>query len=504
MGQNDNIEKFFNRRFAEADSNEAWATPEEDTWDNILEVLDQETDRDKGVSYFGWSIGIIGLIIASYLLFSDKMQIERIESIEKKINKIESKSNNNDIKIIGGNDFNSNSNQKSIEETLKVNKSQKFSTNKEMQTKTSKGKTKIKSSSLVQPIGPISKQAVITKKNKRSITNPVRTNSFAIVPPSINEVSSSSRQILSSHGQISGAKQAKKKNDVLNAIPLAQMKIQTKARPKKVYDKANHTIEVNKPSIPIFISLSTRFNQWADVNTGMIDNPLEELLTDENTLSSWSVGMNGSVRLSKKWLGTVGVFYTKRSHQSTYLLQLPYSISNEIMDNEGSLINAFSHSLPTSLGNVDTDVTLARRASSSLSDNELVGIDLSFHNLSETLIVPMNISYFPSGINDGLYLSGGLVNEILLSTAVTGIHTNSHHSEVNGKSVDINYNSKQQNKYNFGVSFGTGYVWKIYRRTSLMLGANYDFALKSNYNFNGYQHKTNNLAITAGIVQQIR
>ena len=518
MDQNDNIEKFFNKKFAAAVSEEDWNTPPDDTWGDILVGLEDDPTTKPIAYYFPWLIGIILLIFASYLLLSEKIQNERIDHLENQINtnKIGPATGNIDKSLLNG-QTKSNShivkeaptNEALIPSKLVSDKSSftpiSQSSNKSITGNNNDLKTNIKSLSLKQQITP---KTPILNSGTSTIDHRLSSNVLG------NMDNNSSIGITISNEQIANAENSQifntslfdskiSSSESVTNIGLLAINLPFTDRSAFILDQKPNSIILDNSSRSIYVGLVLRYNQWSDKNSGIIANPLEELLTEENTLSSVSYGFSSSINLSKKWTGNIDLLYNQRSHQSSYFLQLPFSTANEVLDTDGDLINAFQHSLPTSLGDVQTDVTLARSQSSSIENDEIVGIDLSFKNQTQSILIPLSAAYFLREANNGLYFSGGLTNEIVLNSKLSGIQSNSHHSKVDGKTINIEYDDSQQNKYGIGANLGLGYVWKFKAGTNVKLGANYDFALSENYGHNGYQHKTNNFSVGVSLMKLI-
>lgn len=507
MDQNDNIEKFFNKKFAGAVSEQDWNTPPEDTWDNIFEALEDKPDDKNFAFYIPWLIGMVLLIAASYLFISDKLQSERIDKLENKINNISPATgdiNNNNTEetnrdlLIGSQDgYTKLISEKSVENSTSLQESNTQKTNQK--------KSKIKSSSIIQEIIPNGLFGLTAPTNNAKANATVSNLNSQAFNIGNNTIIPSNELALTSD-KINQAILADKKierNDILRKLNRLPFLLDIKERTKAESLGTKPYVKINQTKKFMYLGLASRHNQWMDVNTGFIANPLEELLTDEHTLSSLSYGLSASMNISKKWTANIDVLYNERSHKSIYFLQLPYSTNTEMLDADGEYFNAFQHSLPTSLGDVQTDVTLSRSQTSTLDNNEIVGIDLSFKNQTQSILIPISASYFIKEANNGLYLSGGLVNEIILNTNLSGIQSLSHHSKVNDKAINIQYDDTQQNKYGVAASLGLGYVWKLKAGTNIKLGASYDLALSNNYVFNGYQHKTNNYSAGLSVLKRI-
>lgn len=250
-----------------------------------------------------------------------------------------------------------------------------------------------------------------------------------------------------------------------------------------------------------YLGVAVRYNSWIDQNIGGFSNPLGELLMNENTVSSIAFGLHASSRISKRFTANIALFYTQKNHESSYLLSLPFVKGTETIDLDGEYINAFQHSLPTSLGDVQTDVVLSRSASAILADNELVDIDLSFDNHSSSLVVPISISYFVDSAYNGVFMNAGIVNEMILTSEINNVESLSHHTSVMDKLVLVDYNSSQQNKFNISTTVGIGYAKEVGQSLRLVASSNYDFALSTSYRTSTYEHKLDNLSFGLSLIK---
>ncbi len=525
MDQNDKIESFFNKKFSQPVEAQEWNTPPEDSWDNILLGLEDKPSKRRYAIYLPWLFGIIALFVSSYLLITNKNNSERIQNLENRIDHIGAQSDKNTKTL----DSKNTTQVKKEAEISSINGTTEQIENIETARQTLKTKKPNRTKNTIESSNAITQKSIALKDRKKIATNTTSDSTLANSSGTQNMIANSNSNIGNTIGnngnnhigskntetfalsdnniQVPIINRSRENLGILAIAKLTDSLFPVPERNKVDVDdflRVASRVELDNTPLAIYAGITSRYNRWIDVNSGLDPNPLEELRVDENTLSSFAHGVSASMALGKKWTGNIGLLYNQRNNQTDYLLQLPFSTNTEMLDSEGDLINAFQHSLPTALGDVKTDVTLARSQSSTLANNEIVGIDLSFQNRSKSLIIPLTTSYFFRAAHDGLYVSGGIVNEFTLSTELSDIQSTSLHNTVDDKIVDVQYNDEQINNYSVGASAGLGYVFLLNKGMNLTLGANYDFALNNNYTNGGFQHKVNNLSFGLNLMKAIR
>ena len=165
--------------------------------------------------------------------------------------------------------------------------------------------------------------------------------------------------------------------------------------------------------------------------------------------------------------------------------------------------NHFQHSLPTSLGNISTELILARSKSSSVQNNENVNLELSLENIMKVISIPLTAQYFVNEAGKGLYFQTGIINEFILKNEIADISTLSHHSFVHNKSISISYQPNQVNKFNMRLLAGIGYQKELTRGISLAVFANYGYALTNTFKRNTYQHKIDQIGMGIGFYKTL-
>ncbi|HMR89378.1 MAG TPA: outer membrane beta-barrel protein [Saprospiraceae bacterium] len=246
-----------------------------------------------------------------------------------------------------------------------------------------------------------------------------------------------------------------------------------------------------------------QYIHWQDKVKGSFNNPLEGLLVKEVTSPSLALGLAINKKINNHLVLNTGLMYYERNQTSKYEINLPYSTVDEI--NVGSEFeNKFSHSLPTGLGNVNTNLVLSRSISSPVTNNENVYLDFSLQNHTKALTLPLTLSYYINKSGEGFYVQGGLFNEFIIQNEIREVNTESHHTFVKDKSISVDYNKSQINKVNTSALIGIGYEKEILKGIGISLSTNYGFALTNTFATPSYQHKIDQLGLQVMVMKNLK
>jgi hypothetical protein len=246
-----------------------------------------------------------------------------------------------------------------------------------------------------------------------------------------------------------------------------------------------------------------RYMQWHDKIKGSFNNPLEGLLVKEETSPSLALGLALNKKINNHLVLKTGLMYYQRNQTSKYEINLPYSTVDEI--NIGSEFeNRFSHSLPTGLGDINTNLVLSRSISSPVTNNENVYLDFSLQNHVSALAVPLMLTYHMKEMGNGFFFQGGIMNEFIIHNEIREVNTESHHTFVQDKSINVDYNTSQINKVNTSALIGIGYEKEILKGIGISLSTNYGFALTNTFATPNYQHKIDQLGLQMMVVKKIK
>ena len=222
----------------------------------------------------------------------------------------------------------------------------------------------------------------------------------------------------------------------------------------------------------------------------------------EETLPSLALGLALNKKINDHLVLNTGLMYYQRNQTSKYEINLPYSTVDEI--NVGSEFeNKFSHSLPTGLGDINTNLVLSRSINSPVTNNENVYLDFSLQNHVSALAVPLMLTYHMKEMGNGFFFQGGIMNEFIIHNEIREVNTESHHTFVKDKSINVDYNTSQINKFNTSAMIGIGYEKEILKGIGISLSTNYGFALTNTFATPNYQHKIDQLGLQMMVVKKI-
>lgn len=234
--------------------------------------------------------------------------------------------------------------------------------------------------------------------------------------------------------------------------------------------------------------ISAGYNIWVDKKNGNIEHPLSELLLSENTSPSIHYQINIKKKIGRSFAVNFGIGSYNRNQRSIYRLSLPYSTTNETLSGN-ELHNYFEHSLPTSLGNINTNLTLSRSINSNVTNNETVNLDFSLSNNVRALNIPLTFIYYPMKTGQGLFLESGINTEFIYTQSISNVSTHSFHSQVDDKDMKVAFDKKQIEQFNFTIPVGIGYSKRLTKELSVDILASYGFGINDVHTHNGFTHR---------------
>ncbi|MBK8604088.1 MAG: hypothetical protein IPN87_13845 [Saprospiraceae bacterium] len=488
MEDNDNLEKYFRDKFNQDIKPDDWNIPDDDVWQHIDANIPKK-ERRRIWAFLPFILAGLAILSAVALGLDNYNKNNRINELQRELERCGNNDNEVDKSI--GNRFSERSasgimvsteRQERIEnEFAVVNSSDKIQQNAAINTK----------SNTQNSINPLPKDVVNTASSRdpsSSERTPLNSENININPgeranqlpvlPSLNSY------VISSIDPAN------------NLITPENVLIVGQQESKDIFKKEASTR--NK----VWIGPVVGYNVWNDRISGEYIDPLTELLINEKTSNSLSFGLTFGKQISPKIVLNASVNYYSRKRNSTYDINLPYSTVDEISAGD-DFENHFQHSLPTSLGNISTELILARSKNSSVQNNENVNLDLSLENIMKVISIPLTAQFFVKEAGNGLYFQTGILNEFILKNEIADISTLSHHSFVHDKSISISYQPNQVNKFNMRLLAGLGYQQELTRSISLALFANYGYALTNTFKRNTYQHKIDQIGMGIGLYKTL-
>ena len=476
---NNNLEKFFRDKFNQRIEPQDWNIPDSEIWDSIASEINKEDKKRR--------IGVLPIfLVGASILFSVLMAIDNYHK-GKNITSLRQ-----EIKECADHHVTSSNNNVSDENVAK---------------------DKVESQN---PETVIASKLISNDKNtvfadKHSVDNPDKTTK-SIKLENVQSKNSVFQEAQDPYIAIDDVNRVLEKDDIVfktisdvALLPIIKGNILTDDS-RLLFGLLNNaeTVKPKNRAKNIFnIGTAARYVFWQDKLNGSFDNPLSELLVKEETSPSLALGIAVFKKLSNRLVFNTGILYYQRNQTSQYVINLPYSTVDEI--NVGSEFeNRFSHSLPTGLGNINTNLVLSRSINSPVTNNENVYLDFSLQNHTKALALPMMLSYYLKKTGDGFFVQGGIFNEFIIQNEIRDVNTESHHTFVKDKSIVVDYNKSQINKLNVSSVVGVGYEKEILKGIGISLSANYGFALTNTFATPNYQHKIDQLGLQMMVVKKLK
>lgn len=472
MEDNNNLEKFFRDRFNQRLEPQDWNIPDNEIWDGIASEISKD-DKKKRVGILPILIVGASILLGTWLGFDNYKKGKDIASLHQELEQCANQSN----QVIASQIEEEKSGSNGINSLAKLSE-----VNKQIENQV--------------------QNAAFNNKQKINKQNHTLTKSVAVTSGVINVESTS---IQNSDNEASQIKEEKGFLAIpwLNGLNFKDLE---SLNTPELFDIPM----VIKPIKPIGVKTNgfvfgpvVRYIHWQDKVKGSFDNPLSELLVKEETSPSIALGLALSKNLSDRMILNTGIQYYQRNQTSQYEINLPYSTNNEISVGT-EYENRFSHSLPTGLGNINTNLVLSRSINSNVANNENVYLDFSLQNHTKALAIPLTVSYYLNKSRDGFFVQGGLFNEFIIQNEIREVDTESHHTFVKDKSIVVEYNKSQVNKVNVSTIVGIGYEKELIKGIGISLSANYGFALNNTFATQNYQHKIDQLGLQMMVVKKIQ
>jgi hypothetical protein len=480
-----NLEQFFREKFSKNPTPEPWNTPDDTVWNGIKNKLEEpKKEKKRGVFWLPLLIGLLGLASTGYFYFQSKNYQNKVILLEEKLETCALSKVNSDVneeKIVANLEqvnsktkdaneinFSNASNKLGLKESLKSKKSitDGYSDRVMLNYSVSSQLTKFENTSALKfentIYSNIEKNTASEGKNTVEITTPQSIKSLPLLP-------------------------------LLIAFPDLNFQ----------YIENQNEVKTNKVNKLLQIGLNSQIILWEDRTTGKLTAPLSELLKDEYTKSSFSYGIAVKYGFSKHFSLDINANYANRKQHSIYELNVPYTLNTEQLLPNTGYENTFNHSLPSSLGNVNTTLTLSRSLTSQVNDQEEINLDVEFQQENKTLFVPLQLSFYHQKVGKGLFGSIGINNEIQLSSDVNVIKATSNHSSIREKNLAITQGNLKSNKYTLHGNVGLGYQMAINPKLSTIAMVGYNRALKDKFKTTGFSHKIDHWTLSLGLLKSI-
>ena len=130
-------------------------------------------------------------------------------------------------------------------------------------------------------------------------------------------------------------------------------------------------------------------------NIKSIDGPVlrQKLNQQEKAIYSVSLGLKGGYQFSKNWSVETGLNYYKNTIQSMHRAQIRYESQIERLNSDGNYDSNYQVNLPTSYGEIETDVALTRNSDTQIDQNDYINMALKTQQELKNLGIPIAIRY---------------------------------------------------------------------------------------------------------------
>jgi hypothetical protein len=486
MEDNDkNLEQFFKKKFAQNTEPAPWNTPPDEVWEGVAANLPKrEKEKNRLVFIVPFLFCAFGLATAAFFYWKSCGYQEEVRSLTQQLESCASASRQNELKE---------------KKALEI---QNYEA------------AKIGLTNNIVPLNTQKNTQLPNKNNQKNINTVVIFDEKTIKPLNDEQNLFFTKIPSTNNGGTQNVVSKELNNGKLDAsiAPISLPFIDKLAL--KVFPKSTSLPQINTQEIhyeltrippttkPLYLGISSQFFLWNDKKTGELTTPLSELLENEQTTSTLSYGLGLEKVISKHFSATTGVYYGTRNQTSTYALNIPYTINTELQNQQGSIDNTFTHSLPSGLGNVNTVLTVNRDANSQITDNEEVNIDFAFQNVSKSLFIPLKMSFYPKKAGLGFFSSIGINTEINLQNTVKVTQAIANHTEIHTTNAVISLGNQKQSSYNLQGIADLGYQFSFSKNIHGVLNLGYNFAIINKFQSGNFKHKIDNWTLGMGVFKK--
>lgn len=213
--------------------------------------------------------------------------------------------------------------------------------------------------------------------------------------------------------------------------------------------------------------------------------PFSELIVGSYYNQRQHIGFDLYLPLRRNWSAVIKPSVARENLITDYDLNIPYDYNSEKYFGAYNE-NYFSHSLPTDMGNIKTNLVVTRSSDSPVGHNELISLDFRSNQSLTYLSVPMGLAFGNGLRKNGLTAALTFVPEYLIHRSVSVDLIHSNHTFVSPKEVKLS-SETTRSKWHLGVGLNLEYRLALYQNWSLQLQGNYNHYLTQTGRSNLYQ-----------------
>jgi len=478
--ENNNLEHFFNKKFNEPIVPDVWNTPSEQVWDLIEADLNKKDRKNRLIALLPWFIAVI--LFGFLVWFASELRSTKNEltaaTTEVKLSKQENTDLIEEVKIKNSQLNSKSSIKPSVTTSSTIDAGNRFIYKSASAPNSQKNKSSIDLNGMDTNMATNYKTTFVTnvetygtKSSENSIVDTVVVATDLV---NIQNLSFSFEPLVS----VSDSN-----------LPSPKQNIDPKASNIKTFN--NFTL-----------GASTTYNHWNDKYIIMNIQNNNESLLNEKIKNNFSYGLELNNQLGDQWELHLGLRYGKRTHSTSFDLNIPYDMASEVLDAQGVLHSTINHSLPSGYGAVDTEIVLVRSTGSPVSHQENINLNLAFDNQVTYLHLPFAARYYLKDNQKGWFLGAGLQTELIVGQSIIDNQLVSHHSHVHEGSVNTTFATKQSKKANFSAMMHLGYKLKLNNQWNIISSVQYNRGISTVYESTDYKHYVNFFGLSVGINRQ--
>jgi len=242
-----------------------------------------------------------------------------------------------------------------------------------------------------------------------------------------------------------------------------------------------------------FIYASAGFITGGLRNIGKLNESLNELIDQEYLRSGYAFDFGFKKQLTPNLYFTTSIGASKMQYITAYDVTLPYDITSESTNENGDGQIDFEHSLPTSFGNIDTEVSLVRpRNSTNTETGVLLDYDVSSNFTFVNAFLGLEYQF---DFLSGLYAGASVSPSYLIDHTSNVYQSLSHHQTIHTTDNHASSDYEELQKWLWGGSINLGYNLPITSKGFLGLEGRYNYYFTPHYTSTGYESHIENYGL---------
>ncbi len=381
-----------------------WNVPSEDVWDNIQKELAPEKKRERKFVYWQWVAvaASVLLLLCVFQLYQSNQQIQglskQLAENDQAVQKIQA-----DLQAL---------NEQKTKRKEQINAPIKETLNSSINTNITNSITETTAFNNVNAaFKSFDAKFVSPSSPNKALGEATFESGIALV--SVDKQKKVNRQNSDSNESLS------KKEIPLNTVSLLEK------LPISIHQLGIDNRTINWKNLPLIPKLKKRLRfylaaDYAPILTTVKDKGAkldqhEFFPRRETQETAFTTGLQFGLKWSKGWSLETGLRYSSINKRIQHNRIIPYQSLQERLNNSGEYESNLNLQLGSAQGAIDTDISLARSAVSTVASNAKINMDITFNSNRNYLDIPLSIKKEWAIGSFALSLKAGLLNRFLLT-----------------------------------------------------------------------------------------